>query len=176
MFNFDDLIRDSDIPKDEHGIPIISDDMVVATPAVSNKEILVHATDFFPRNKTIYSWYDTKSEGKGIVGYSKEGSSVLKECRARIHRHTVHFAINTKVESHSFGNWDQCKYIILEPLENHPNDFFDGHDSDFFSTSSLSLSDDAILMVRDDCFDSLSPEDLHGIHVLKYHGNDSECC
>lgn len=176
MFNFDDLIRDSDIPKDEHGIPIISDDMSIATPAVSNKEILVHATDFFPRNKTIYSWYDTKSEGNGIVGYSREGSSVLKECRARIHRHTVHFAINTKVESHSFGNWDQCKYIILEPLENHPNDFFDGHDSDFFSTSSLSLSDDAILMVRDDCFDSLSPEDLHGIHVVKYHGNDSECC
>ena len=47
MFNFDDLIRDSDIPKDEHGIPIISDDMSIATPAVSNKEILVHATDFF---------------------------------------------------------------------------------------------------------------------------------
>ena len=31
MFNFDDLIRDSDIPKDEHGIPIISDDMSMIT-------------------------------------------------------------------------------------------------------------------------------------------------
>ncbi|HLP79619.1 MAG TPA: hypothetical protein VK158_03220 [Acidobacteriota bacterium] len=62
--------------------------------------ILVHKTDYFPKNGIILTTSQT-SEGTDFLG-----------------RETVHFAVNGPVASHMWGNWSKKKIAILVPMEN----------------------------------------------------------
>ena len=164
-FDYTNIIRDS------NGVPIIDENSDITPSEFNDKKFLVHCTDYFPKDGIIYSKYDTKSEGYVNVSYGK----IVKSCRAMNHRHTVHFTLNAKVESHEFGNWDTKKYILFDPLDNHKDVSFNQDPGDYFCYGSLPLSSDAVLLVREDCYDDIPSSFISKFKVFKYRGNSSEC-
>ena len=164
-FDYTNIIRDS------NGVPIIDENSDITPSEFNDKKFLVHCTDYFPKDGIIYSKYDTKSEGYVNISYGK----IMKSCRTMDHRHTVHFTINAKAESNGFGNWDTKKYILFDPLDNHKDVSFNESESDYYCYGSLPLSSDAILLVREDCYDTLPSSFISKFKVFKYRGNPSEC-
>ena len=164
-FDYTNIIRDS------NGVPIIDEKSDITPSEFNDKKLLVHSTDYFPKDGVIYSKYDTKSEGFLNISYNK----IKKSCRTMDHRHTVHFTINAKVESNGFGNWDDKKYIIFDPLDNHKDVSFNQDPGDYFCYGSLPLSSDAVLLVREDCYDDIPSSFVSKFKVFKYRGNPSEC-
>ncbi|MDO4870950.1 MAG: hypothetical protein Q3996_02535 [Candidatus Saccharibacteria bacterium] len=141
-----------------------------------NQIYLVHSTDFFPNNKTILS----NADGGKINSFSKQidyGLYVVNSAYSP--RETVHFTMNGRVRNTSdgAGNWDNQKFIVIEPFMNHQNELVSGapHSGDNFIDGSVRLSDDAILMVREDAYDNLSDQQKSQYNIIKYFGNADIC-
>ncbi len=137
-----------------------------------NKLMLVHCTNFLPKNKTIQCLY----EGNKFYTHQISLEGVKKDIPYLYHRHTCHFTINTVVLPTSDGNsWNNLDYIILEPLESHLTQF-PNHlmQSDSWTYGSVKLSDQAILIVREDKISELkkqNPQIFEEYNVMKYRGN-----
>ena len=158
---------------------IISDsDEIPLRKNASNDKVMVHCTNFFPKNKTILCDYDGNK--KGIVDFEYNG--INKEVESLCHRHTVHFTINSVVRTTGAtqvagGIWEQPKFIIVEPLEEHKNQFIsrlDGY-SDEFTYGSVKLGDKPLLLVREDSYDEIPKDEVENYNVLKYKGNYISC-
>ena len=63
--------------------------------------VLVHATDYFPKNGKITT---------------SANASKLKTGKINP-KYKIHCAINHFVESHNMGNWDSKKYVVLMPMD-----------------------------------------------------------
>lgn len=136
-------------------------------------EVMVHCTDFFPKNKTILSCYDGDKKAETLVSYK----GVTKKIRALAHRHTCHFTINNIVEStgDGKGTWKQMPYVIIEPLEIHREQFKSISPSDSWTYGSVQLGENPILLVREDMYSQIPPEELSKFTVIKYRGNCTKC-
>lgn len=75
---------------------------VLRNPLEANSLIVVHKTDYFPKNGII------KPRGNFKVLYGGK--------RFPVSRQTIHFALNGPVKSHMYGNWDGKKIAILIPF------------------------------------------------------------
>ena len=141
-----------------------------------NQIYLVHSTDFFSDNKTILSNADG---GKKNPFSTQIDHGVYVVKHAYSPRETVHFTMNGRVQSTSdgAGNWDNQKFIVIEPFINHQDELVSGkpHSGDNFTNSSVSLSNDAILMVREDAYDSLSDQQKNQYNTIKYSGDANVC-
>ena len=75
----------------------------------SKRKVIVHCTDYFPRNNIILSNYDGGKILHGEMTYH----GVCKKVSCLNHRHEVHFTINNRVETTGAGegNWDKPTYI-----------------------------------------------------------------
>jgi len=93
--------------------------------------VMVHATRYFPIN--------------GVVRSRKESTGDL--------RNTIHTALNGKVGSHLYGNWDDCPLIILDPLREHIDQVECIYSVDTYTFGSMKLSDEAIILIDADRFD-----------------------
>ena len=139
----------------------------------SPSELMVHVTDYYPRNKTILTNYD--GEKRGPVKIQKNG--VCKECEALSHRNTVHFTINNVVTAtgDGAGSWEQPKYVIIEPMHLHTDVIAYINPSDSWTHGSLKLSDQAILLVNEEYIDELPEEAYKDYKVILYRGNYASC-
>ena len=74
--------------------------------------VMVHSTDFFPKDGKILTCYDGNKTGKTLIEYK----GVVKEVQVLIHRHTVHFTLNSMVQNVAggFGAWNNQNFIIVE--------------------------------------------------------------
>ena len=139
----------------------------------SPSELMVHVTDYYPRNKTILTNYD--GEKRGTVKIQKNG--VCKECEALSHRNTVHFTINNVVTAtgDGAGSWEQPKYVIIEPMHLHTDVIAFVNPSDSWTHGSLKLSNQSILLVNDEYIDELPEEAYKDYKVILYRGNYANC-
>lgn len=171
------------IEEDEYGI-IITDAPSKPFESMDNisKEYLrdnadsvfmVHATDFFPRNHKILNNYDGNLKRSKIVTYK----GAEKECTYLDHRHTVHFTMNARVRStgDGMGNWDDTRFMVVEPLKSHVSEFASLDASDGYTVGSVELSDEAILFIRKDAYDEMSEEEQKEYKVIRYEGEPSKC-
>lgn len=140
------------------------------------RRVLVHCTNFFPKDKVILSDFD----GGKIASSIQEYHGVRKEVSAWWHRHEVHATINSRVENTSDGqgNWDNPNYIILERFDKHEDEMEDFCPSDAWTNgTSIKLSEDAIIMVRFEDRDKLpiSREDFDKYNIVYYEGDPTKC-
>ena len=166
------------ISYDDKTIIISDSDEIPLGENVSNDKVMVHCTNFFPKNKTILCDYDGNK--KGIVDFEYNG--INKKVESLCHRHTVHFTINSVVRTTGAtkvagGVWEQPRFIIIEPLKEHENQFISGLDgySDEFTYGSVKLGDKPLLLVREDSYDEIPKDEVDNYNILKYKGNYISC-
>lgn len=127
--------------------------------------MMVHATNYYPKNNLIQTDLDTKVPVLINGGYSQ--------------RNTIHTALNGRVSSHEYGNFENRKIIILDPLKRHINQVVNLMSSDTFTYGSISLSEDAVIMIKEDDFDTIyqeNKEDIEKNHdkIILFRGDDKE--
>jgi len=74
--------------------------------------LLVHKTNFFPCNDTIYTAKSTHA--KKTTRFSFRGKKYEADYLAA--NDSTHFGLNGPVTSHRYGNWDDRKYAIVVGL------------------------------------------------------------
>ena len=135
---------------------------------------LVHCTNFLPKEKRkILTNYD----GKKVLSEVLTIDGVSKEVEFYSHRLTAHFTINHRVLNTGAGegNWDDKKYMIIEPLDTHTNQIDNWSINDCYTMGSLKLSDRAIIMVPRKDLDSIPKEILNEYNIVLYNGNPDVC-
>lgn len=120
---------------------------------------LVHATNYFPHNHTIKT--------------SRDSNVMSSENNAYVQRNTIHFALNGKVSSHAYGSWDDCKFIIIEPMEQQMGVLSNVRPEDTWSQGTVHLSEKAVILINENEYEGLDPKVLEDYNVVKFNG-DSE--
>ena len=139
-----------------------------------NNVVIVHSTDFFPRNHKILTNYEGKKECfEKKINY--DGN--IKVCRALHHRHTVHTTLNARVGDTGAGEgmWSDKKYMVLDLLKYHKDQYVSLCASDAFTYGSIQLSDDAIIMVREDEYEKLPKDEIDKYQIIRFSGNPEQC-
>lgn len=135
--------------------------------------VMVHSTDFFPKDGKILTCYDGNKTGKTLIEYK----GVVKEVQVLIHRHTVHFTLNSMVQNVAggFGAWNNQNFIIVEPFASHKEQFKNIYPSDSFTWGSVQLQKPYYL-IREDAISQLPVpiSELDG-NIVLYRG-DARCC
>lgn len=142
----------------------------------SSKKVLVHCTNFFPKDNVILSNYDGNKIGTTTVEYR----GVKKETSALIHRHEVHCTINARVENTGAGEgkWDNPTYMIVDRYDAHQSEMESTSASDAWTKgTSMQLSDDSVIMVRYQDRDKLPipQEERDKYHIIYYDGDPTTC-
>lgn len=163
------------ITYDENGIVITDKETITPSANQTDDKVIVHVTNFFPKNKTILCNYDGNKTGEVEFEYNGE----KKEVKSLSHRHTVHFTINSVALStgDGAGDWKQPKFIIVEPLEDHKDQFVSAliTNSDEFTYGSVKLGEKPILLVREDAYSEIPKEEISNYNIIKYSGKYNEC-
>ncbi len=124
-----------------------------------NDLCLVHTTDYFPFNHTISNSYDKK-----VIKETSSGKWYDL-------RKTVHFCLNGLVSDHNNGTFSGRRFAILEPIKNHMNEIYALRPEDTWTTSSVKLSDEAIILVDERVKNDLKSVDLLGYNIIYFSGN-----
>lgn len=136
---------------------------------------LVHSTDFFPEDKRVLSNADGNKRVRTVEPLERDLWAVSDIVSPR---ETVHFTINGRVQDtgDGGGSWSDQKYMIVEPYAGHEAEFAtDIHGGDNYTNESVKLSDDAILMVREDAYADLNDEQRREYNIVKYAGDPTKC-
>ena len=169
------LIVTDQVSKDRR--PIVEQSWNKASKDSKNL-VLVHSTDFFPKDHKILSAYD------GNMKISKDTTykGVTKRTEALSHRHTVHFTVNNRVRNTSLGNgtWDNPSYIIIDDYDAHkdkmdPNT--SGASDRWTDGKSVELSKNAVIMVNLEDKDKipLNQEEIKKYNIIYYQGEPTDC-
>ena len=116
-----------------HNIPLVldaGDKKPILNPEVYDglhNFALVHKTNYLPSDSVIKTSAATSAKLKSSYAYKQD--SQLKEFEYDYFnkRDTVHFSVNGEVRNHVNGQWDQCKYAIIVPMELVSLDRFTKH-------------------------------------------------
>ena len=139
------------------------------------KVVIVHSTDFFPRNHKILTSYDGNKETDRSRDITFDG--VTKFCRALTHRHTVHTTLNARVgdTGYGVGSWSSNCFMVVEPFKHHKEQYVCTSPSDAYTYGSIELSDDAVILVRDDAYDQIPEEERDKYQIVRFSGNPTKC-
>ena len=118
-----------------------------------NDIMMVHATKYFPDNFVLKT--------------SKDSKVAANDSKTITERNTLHFALNGKVSSHGYGNWDDVPYVFLDPIKTHIDQIACLKDNDTFTYGSLKLSTDAIILINKNVFDEVYQEHMEEINTRK---------
>ncbi len=133
----------------------------------ANDLVLVHLTDYIPKNGVISS---TKDSGACTVE-EFEGISY----KVPSQRDTVHFALNGAVEPNNGGNWDNCKYAIIIPFADiDKSKMKGGTTSDLYSKGSVQLPEGSYLLCPDTERERLQEELGESIKVIGIEGDKAK--
>ena len=128
----------------------------------------VHKTRYAPTANTIKSAKDANVEFKSDIILN----GVKYEFSYKSARDTVHMAMNDEVASHMQGAWDDCKYAVLIPFDDIPNEKIGrAMPADTFTRGSIELSENTWILCPKNEVDRLkifNPK----VHVLGYEGEN----
>lgn len=127
----------------------------------------VHKTQFAPIGSIIKTAKDAKAISKDTItinGQEYEYEFVSE-------RDTVHMAMNDEVSSHMYGSWEDCKYSILIPMSDIPNEKIGYASSvDTFTKGSLSLSQNCWILCPINEVEQVRKNNPN-VHVIGYEGD-----
>lgn len=128
----------------------------------------VHKTKYIPMGNMIKTAKDSNAEMQEKVTLN----GTTYEYSYTSARDTIHMAMNDEVSSHMYGSWEDCKYAILIPFDDIPNEKIGrAAPMDTFTRGSLKLSKNVwILCPKDEVerIKKLNPN----VHVLGYEGEN----
>lgn len=128
----------------------------------------VHKTKYPPTANIIKSAKDAKVQFSDTV----EINGVTYEYSYSSPRDTVHMAMNDEVSSHMYGSWDTCKYAILIPFEDIPNEKIARvAPMDTFTRGSLDITENSWILCPKEEVKSLKAFNPKA-HVLGYEGEN----
>ena len=129
----------------------------------------VHKTKYAPTANMIRSSKDSNVEYKKSITIN----GVEYEYSFKSARDTVHMAMNDEVSSHMYGSWDDCKYSILIPFEDIPNEKIGrAAPMDTFTRGSIELSENTWILCPKNEVDRLKTFNPK-VHVLGYDGENA---
>ena len=133
---------------------------------------LVHSTAFFPKEHTILSGYDgNKIDRENTITETIELTykGVTKSFPNYSTRRTVHYILNDTVDSHGFGNWDNCPFVIIEPFKIHEKEIQSSiNPGDTWTQNSTKLSNKAIILVPNKLYKELTDENIKNYNIITY--------
>ena len=148
----------------QNGFPLIKEDtkVVQSIPKLDADNIslddlvMVHATQYFPQDGVIKSRRDA-------IGAN---------------RNTIHTALNGRVSSHNFGNWDDCGIIIIDPLKEHINQVECIYSVDTFAYGSMKLSDEALILIDNSKYNEIYEQNKEYLNnnkdrIILYSGDST---
>jgi low affinity Fe/Cu permease len=134
-------------------------------------KILVHVTNFFPKNHTILNQYSANVVSRTTVKYN----GIDRYVPCLLHRHTTHFTVNTVVSSsHGYGNWDDCRFVIIDGYKEHENELH-GSKNDAWIIDNVKLSKNATILVNINDKEKLKNENLEDYNIIYYNGERDKC-
>jgi len=166
--------------KEDNGEIVITEDQsleeISETEELDDeKKVLIHCTDFFPKDNTILSNFD----GGKVAKVELEYNGVRKEVKTISHRTSVHFTINNRVEdtSDGLGRWDDPSYIIIDDYNAHESELENEGIADSWTRGSVQLSDKAIIMVKrqDKGKVPIPQEEFGKYNIIYYEGDPTQC-
>ena len=159
---------------EENGIqPVLSesDKQIVLHPRdYSSKSSLigVHKTKYPPTANMIKSAKDSNVEYKTSITIN----GTEYEYSFKSGRDTVHMAMNDEVSSHMYGSWDDCKYAVLIPFSDIPNEKIGRAETmDTFTRGSIELSENSWILCPKNEVERLKTFNPK-VHVLGYEGEN----
>ncbi|MBP3707870.1 MAG: hypothetical protein J6J36_04595 [Clostridia bacterium] len=128
----------------------------------------VHKTRYAPTANMIKSAKDSNVEYKKNITIN----GVEYEYSFKSARDTVHMAMNDEVSSHMYGSWDDCKYAVLIPFDDIPDEKIGrAAPMDTFTRGSIELSEHTWILCPKNEVERLkifNPK----THVLGYEGEN----
>ncbi len=148
-----------------------------STQVEPGKKVLVHCTNFFPKDNVILSDYNGEKIGYPVT---MEYHGVKKEVRNLVHRHEVHCTINNRVENTGAGEgkWDNPSYIVIDRYDVHQDEIESYNPSDTWTKgTNIKLSKNAVIMVRlqDKGKIPVHKDDLDKYNIVYYDGDPTFC-
>lgn len=148
-----------------------SDKVITNNPRnYSSKDALIGV------HKTQYPPIDSK------IKTAKEVKKVTRKKRITINeqeynyevnseRDTVHMAMNDEVSSHMYGSWEDCKYAILIPMTDIPNEKI-GHATpvDTFTKGSIKLTENSWILCPKGEVEEIKKRNFN-VNVVGYEGD-----
>lgn len=155
--------------------------------------MLVRTTDSFPFNHeihtplydgaydfggSIYFHYIIVDKLREIYGDKWEKEYEKYKIFSENPRDTLHFTINGLVQSHMQGDFEERRFIILEPLKYHIDDSIRSlRPEDTYYKGNMSLSSEATLIINEDVFNEIKDnpnytEELESYNIFVYQGNN----
>lgn len=133
-----------------------------------DKKVLVHMSNFFPKNNIILSEFDRKK----IVNEDTIYRKINRQVEYISHRHTVHFTLNGCI---SYTN--DVDFIIIDEYNSIFGKTHANPCDIWTSFSSYGLSDNAVILVNYGYKDKLSDlkEDLSKYKIVFFDGNPKVC-
>jgi hypothetical protein len=148
-----------------------SDKVITSHPrAYSSKSSLigVHKTKYAPTANSIKSAKDSNVEFNKKITIN----GVKYEYSFKSPRDTVHMAMNDEVSSHMYGSWDDCKYAVLIPFNDIPNEKIGrAAPMDTFTRGSIELSEHTWILCPKNEVEQLTVFNPK-VHVLGYEGEN----
>ena len=128
----------------------------------------VHKTKYAPTANMIKSAKDANVKQKKSITIN----GVEYEYSYKLARDTVHMAMNDEVSSHAFGSWEDCKYAVLIPFDDIPNEKIGrAAPMDTFTRGSIDLSENTWILCPKNEVERLkifNPK----VNVLGYEGDN----
>lgn len=157
---------------ESRGIPVV---LTEADKGISYHErdyssksslIGVHKTHYAPVGSQIRTLKNTNTINENIIINGQEyGYSYRSE------RDTIHMAMNDEVSSHSMGGWDSCKYSILIPMTDIPNERIGQAASvDTFVKGDLQLTPNTWILCPNEEVGKIRNNNPN-VHVIGYEGD-----
>lgn len=128
----------------------------------------VHKTRYAPTDNIIKSAKDANADLKDVITVN----GVRYDYTYISGRDTVHMAMNGEVAETDGGNWDDCKYAILIPFDDIPNEkIASATGGDTFTRGSIKLSDRTWILCPKSEVSTLKKFNPK-VHVLGYEGEN----
>lgn len=128
--------------------------------------ILVHKTDFEPRNSKIESPKEANALFEKSITLNGETYPYFYERE----RDTVHFSVNGEVAGHEYGNWDNSKYAVLIPFADVSKEKIGMASSvDTFSKGGVDITPNSWILCPKGEVERIQRNNPE-VHVLGYEG------
>ena len=130
--------------------------------------IMVHKTAFIPHDNRISTRKEAnvqRTEKVNLDGKDYEFSYLVE-------RDTIHTSINDEVSSHFFGDWEDCRYAILQPMAEVPSEQIAAAvPNDTYTKGGINLTNNAWVLCPVAEVDNVKKENP-AVHVLGYQGEN----
>lgn len=131
--------------------------------------IAVHKTRFMPSDSKL------KTRAEANVMYNEKVMIDDNEYQFSYpqRRNTLHVTVNCEVGGHDGGNWDDCRYTVLQPFDAIPSEKIAGAEpSDTFTRGGIDLTNDAWILCPVNEVEKVKQQNSN-VHVLGYKGENS---